>query len=258
MKNPLKNSLKNSQPSDANTATPKSKRPRRSGTQSGFSLVELVVVMLIITVMAGVVTPVASKIRDREARKATRAEMQNVDQAVRMYFLDTAALPSSPSALTSDPGGVTGWSGPYLSGGVGNGTGSSADFDMDGWSVPYVSSMSGDIWTLTSAGPDRAQGGTDDLVLDVDITQERRQLTDERLAIVNQSIRLYNDDWLSPPAPTVADPLSDTWSTAFGQLVGRGYIANSATFLADGWGDSFVRVGTSGPVVSVTSVNTGL
>ena len=233
------------------------KRRPRDGTEGGFSLVELVVVMLIITVLAGVVTPVASKIRDREARKATTAEMQNVDQAVRMYFLDTAALPVNASALTADPGGVAGWSGPYLSGGVGNGTGSSADFDMDGWRVPYVASVAGDIWTLTSAGPDRAQGTSDDLVLDVDITRERRQLTDERVAIINLSIRLYNDDWLSPPPPTVADPLSDTWSTAFGQLVGRGYLANSTTFLTDGWGDSFVRVGSSGPVVSVTSINTG-
>ena len=174
--------------------------------------------MLIITVMAGVVTPVASKIRDREARKATRLEMLNVDQAVRMYFLDTAVLPGSANSLTSDPGGVTGWSGPYLSGGVGNGTGSGADFDMDGWSVPYVISVSGDIWTLTSAGPDRTQGTTDDLVLDVDITRERRQVTDERLVIINQSIRLYNDDWLSPPPPTTPDPLSDTWSTAFGPV----------------------------------------
>ena len=241
-----------------NKIAPQAKGRSGRRTEGGFSLVELVVVMLIITVMAGVVTPVASKILDREARKATTSEMQNVDQAVRIYFLDTGAVPSTASALTADPGGVTGWSGPYLSGGVGNGTGSSADFDMDGWRVPYVVSVAGDVWTLTSAGADRTQGSADDLVLDVDITRERRELTDERLAIINQSIRLYNDDWLSPAPPQTADPLSDTWSTAFGQLVGRGYIANSTTFLSDGWGDAFVRVGSSGPVVSVTSAHTGL
>ncbi len=242
---------------DQNKDTSRAKAGRRSGKESGFSLVELVVVMLIITVMAGVVAPVASKIRDREARKATTTEMQNVDQAVRIYFLDTAALPATASALTADPGGVAGWSGPYLSGGVGNGTGSSTDFDLDGWRVPYVISVAGDVWTLTSAGPDRIQATSDDLVLDVDITRERREITDERLAVINLAIRLYNDDWLSPDPPTAPEPLSDTWSTAFGQLVGRGYIANSVTFLADGWGDSFVRVGTSGPVVSVTSTHTG-
>lgn len=237
--------------------TARSVRCPRANRESGFSLVELIVVMLIITVMAGVVAPVASKVRDRGARQATLAEMQNVDEAVRIYFLDTGALPSTPNALHQDPGGLPGWSGPYLSGGVGNGTGSDVDFDQDGWRVPYALTTSGDVLTLTSAGPDRVQGTTDDMVLDVDITRERRELTDERLAIINLSIRLYNDDWLSPDPPTAPDPLSDTWSTAFGQLVGRGYIANSSAFLTDGWGDPFVRVGSSGPVVSVTSANVG-
>jgi type II secretion system protein G len=240
-----------------NSDTAQAASPRKSSSQSGFSLVEIVVVMLIMTVLAGVVAPVASKIRDREARKATTAEMQNVDEAVRLYFLDTGALPANADAMTTDPGSVTGWSGPYLSGGVGNGSSSSTDFGMDGWGVPYSISVAGDVWTLTSAGPDRVQGTTDDLELDVDVTRERRELTDERLAVINLAIRLYNDDWLSPAPPTSPDPLSDTWSTAFGQLVGRGYLANSSTFLTDGWGDSFVRVGSSGPVVSVTSPNTG-
>lgn len=232
-------------------------RRNQNQSRSGFTLVELVVVMLIISVLAGMAVPVASKVFDREARKATTAEMQAVDEAVRLYFLDTGALPTTASALSSDPGGVTGWSGPYLFGGVGNGAASSSDFDLDGWGEAYRVSSSGDVWTLTSSGPDRTRGTADDLVIDVDITRERRRLTDERLAVINLAIRLYNDDWLSPPPPQSADPLSDTWSTAFAQLVSRGYIANAAAYLTDGWGDSFVRVGTSGPVVAVTSVNTG-
>ncbi len=224
---------------------------------AGFTLIELIIVMLIVTVMAGVVLPVASKVQDREARKATRIEMHSVEEAVRLYFVDTGALPAAASALSVDPGGVTGWSGPYISGGVGNGSSSSSDFDADGWQVAYQVSVSGDVWTLRSAGPDRAQGTADDIIIDVDITRERRTVTDERLAVINLAIRLYNDDWLSPPSPQVADPLSDTWSTAFAQLVARGYIANASTYLTDGWGDSFVRVGSSGPVVAVSSPNTG-
>lgn len=213
--------------------------------------------MLIVTVMAGVVIPVASKLQDREARLATRTEMQSVEEAVRLYFVDTGVLPAAASALSVDPGSLAGWSGPYISGGVGNGASSSSDFDSDGWRVPYSVSSSGDVWTLTSAGPDRAQGTSDDMVIDVDITRERRTITDERVAVINLAIRLYNDDWLSPPSPQVADPLSDTWATAFAQLVSRGYLANAAAYLTDGWGDSFVRLGSSGPVVAVGSSHTG-
>ena len=180
-----------------------------------------------------------------------------MDEAVRLYFLDTGALPATAGDLSADPGGVAGWSGPYLSGGVGNGGASSSDFDRDGWQEPYQVSVAGDVWSLTSAGPDRTRGTGDDLVIDVDITRERRRVTDERLAVINLAIRLYNDDWLSPPPPQSADPLSDTWSTAFAQLVARGYLANATTYQSDGWGDAFVRLGTSGPVVAVTSSNTG-
>ncbi|MFT5734655.1 MAG: general secretion pathway protein G [Planctomycetota bacterium] len=225
--------------------------------RGGFTLVELVVVMLIVSVMAGVVVPVASKVFDRGARKATSAEMQAVAEAVRLYFLDTVSLPVTASALSTDPGGVLGWSGPYLSGGVGNGSGSATDFDLDGWREPYQVSAAGDVWSLTSSGPDRTRNTVDDIVIDVDITSERRSVTDERLAVINLAIRLYNEDWLSPPPPVSADPLSDIWSTAFAQLVSRGYLSNAVIYLTDGWGDSFVRIGSSGPVVSVTSLNTG-
>lgn len=228
----------------------------RSAGQAGFTLVEVVVVMLIITILAGVAVPVAGKMFDREATKATRAEMAAFDVAVREYFLDTGALPTTATQLAVDPG-VTGWSGPYLSGGIAQGGASATDFDADAWGVAYQRQTTGDVWTLTSAGPDRAFGGADDIVIAVDVTRERRQQTVDRLEVINLAIRLYNEDWLSPPSPQSPDPLSDTWSIAHGQLVGRGYLANAAEYRYDGWGADFVRTGGAGPVVSVTSVNVG-
>ena len=230
---------------------------RAPGHHGGFTLVEIIVVMLIITVLAGVAIPVAGQAVNREAKKATRAEMQGIDAAVRQYFLDTGALPANASALSVDPG-VAGWSGPYLSGGVETSGAGASDFDQDGWGVPYTLSTSGDQWTLRSNGEDRTAGTADDVVMAVDVTRERRTLTDERLRVINLAIRLYNEDWLSPPPPTSPDPLSDTWSTAFTQLVTRGYLPNAPEYRTDGWGDDFVRVGAGGPVVAVTSTHIGL
>lgn len=236
--------------------TPLRSHTRPAANGAGFTLVEIIVVMLIITVLAGVAIPVAGQAVNREAKKATRAEMQGIDEAVRQYFLDTSALPGSASALSVDPG-VPGWSGPYLSGGVDTAGAGATDFDQDGWGVAYRLSMAGDLWTLASNGPDRAAGTTDDVVMAVDVTRERRALTDERVLVINLAIRLYNEDWLSPPPPTAADPLSDTWSTAYTQLVTRGYLPNATEYRTDGWGIDFVRVGSGGPVVAVTSANLG-
>lgn len=232
-------------------------RSSASKRRGGFTLIELVVVITIMTVLAGLVVPVASKIFDRDARKATTAEMQGIAEALSLYFVDTGQLPASPQHLAVDPGSVTGWAGPYLSGGVGSSGASATDFDEDGWGEAYTVGMAGDVWTLTSMGPDRSAGTSDDLAITVDVTPERRRLTQDRLAVINVAIRLYNEDWLSPPSPAIPDPLSDTWSTAYAQLVSRGYLANSPDYLSDGWGSAFVRTGTSGPVVEVTSPNTG-
>lgn len=227
-----------------------------SGAHAGFTLVELIVVMLIITIVAGVALPVAGKQLDREAEKATRAELASFDRAVREYFLDTGALPTSTSDLMAD-NAIAGWSGPYLSGGVDLAGAAATDFDQDGWDVAYRLQRSGDVWTLTSGGPDRAIGGADDIVLEVDVARERRSVTADRLEVINLAIRLYNEDWLSPPPPDVADPLSVSWPSAFTQLVTRGYLPNSAQYQSDGWGADFIPVGGTSPVVAVGSANVG-
>lgn len=225
--------------------------------RAGFSLIEVVIVMTILTIMAGVVVPVASRAIDREAKKQTLNEMRGLDAAVREYFRDTGALPTGAASLIVDDA-LAGWSGPYVTGGIRLASGSGTDFDEDGWGVAYALDVTGDVWTLRSAGPNRTMNDTDDLILEVDVTAERRDLTIERLQVINLAIRLYNDDWLSPPLPATPDPLSLSWPTAFTQLVTRGYLPNSAEYQSDGWGADFQAVGGSTPVVSVTSLNLGI
>ncbi len=226
----------------------------RRRSAAGFTLVEMIIVMVIITILAGVAVPVAGQAINREAQKATEAELKGFDEAVRQYFSDTGALPVGASALTTD-NAVPGWSGPYMSGAIQDSA--SADFDQDGWGVAYTQTIVGDVWSLRSGGRDRTMNTADDVVLTVDITPQRREITMERLQVINLAIRLYNEDWQSPPPPAVADPLSTSWPTAFTQLVSRGYLPNSPQYLTDGWGADFQRVGVSGPVVAVSSPNLG-
>lgn len=232
------------------------KKPIQRTAQAGFSLVEIVVVMTIMAIMVGVAVPVASKAIDREARKQTEAEMRGMHEAVRQYFLDTGNLPANALALMQNDGRA-GWSGPYITGGIQQAGAGATDFDEDGWGVAYNLTILGDTWTLRSAGPDRTMNSTDDVILGVDITAERRDITSERLEVINLAIRLYNEDWLSPPSPATPDPLSASWSTAFTQLVTRGYLPNSTEYQTDAWGSNFTPVGGASPVVSVTSPNLG-
>lgn len=89
--------------------------------RGGFSLVELVITMTIMTILVGVVSMRASGMTDK-ARAAKIVEVvETLKTPVLLYHEDTGQLPREYSGwdgasfhrLTADPG-VTGWDGPYL------------------------------------------------------------------------------------------------------------------------------------------------
>ena len=107
--------------------------------QSGFTLLELVVVMAILTLLAGAALPVASRAIDRAARRATRAELDLIGQATVEFVRDTLQAPETLADLVR-PGtpSVQGWSGPYLSRGMADPRTGAPGWEVDGWSRPYV------------------------------------------------------------------------------------------------------------------------
>ncbi len=90
--------------------------------KSGFTLIELMIVVIILASLAGMVLP---RIMDRadDARiNIARAEIASITSALRFYRLDMGEYPTNDqglNALMQDPGGGTGrrlgtWKGPYL------------------------------------------------------------------------------------------------------------------------------------------------
>lgn len=81
----------------------------------GFTLVELMLVVIIIGVLVAMVVPRMAG-RSEEARVAVaKADIDlNIATAVKLYELDNGAFPSSLDALLSAPGDVKNWKGPYL------------------------------------------------------------------------------------------------------------------------------------------------
>jgi len=130
----------------------------------GFTLLELLVVILIIGLLTGIVAPRFLGQINRSETTAARAQLDAFDKALQAYRIDTGRFPSSSQglkALVNAPADEPRWRGPYLQG----------DVPLDPWGMPYqyrTPGSSGRDYDLSSYGKDRAPGGSGD---DADITR---------------------------------------------------------------------------------------
>ena len=122
--------------------------------RSGFTLVEILLVVAIIGVLATIVA-VRFGGQGRGARiKATRASIAAVCTAIDMYEVSTGRYPPSLQSLISNDGSAN-WEGPYLKGSAA---------PVDSWATPLSYTLQGDnAYKVTSAGPDLSLGSGDDV-----------------------------------------------------------------------------------------------
>jgi len=134
----------------ATNRSPSGKRRR----EKGFSLIELMVVIVILAAIASIVGPRLFKNVGKAKRGTARTQMAQIEAALDGFRLDVGRYPTSSEGLTAlerDPG-VKGWDGPYLKKAV----------PMDPWQNPYiyVSPGSRAEFELSSYGLDGQPGGT--------------------------------------------------------------------------------------------------
>ena len=112
--------------------------PRRfAGAEQGFTLLELLVVMVIIGLLAGFVGPKYFSNIGKSQVKATRAQLDGLGKALDQYRLDTGHYPGTEAglaALVARPANEPKWDGPYLVKGV----------PLDPWENQYVYSIPAD------------------------------------------------------------------------------------------------------------------
>lgn len=97
------------------------RRSSRSRSNGGFSLVELVITMTIMTILVGVVSMRASGMTDRARAAKIVSTVESLRTPITLYQQDTNELPREYSGysggtyhrLSQDPG-VSGWDGPYI------------------------------------------------------------------------------------------------------------------------------------------------
>jgi len=125
--------------------------------RAGFTLLELLVVVVIIGLLASYVGPRYLSQIGRSEVQAARAQMRALAQGVEQFRLDTGRFPTTGeglAALETSPPGATGWRGPYLRQAV----------PTDPWGNPYRyrSPADGRDFEIISLGKDGRPGGTQD------------------------------------------------------------------------------------------------
>ena len=122
--------------------------------QAGFTLLELLVVMVIIGLLASYVGPRYFAQVGKSEIKTTKAQIDALEKALDQYRLDVGHYPTTEqglNALMTRPTDEPRWEGPYLKKAV----------PMDPWGHPYLYKKPGDHgeYDLLSYGNDGKPGG---------------------------------------------------------------------------------------------------
>jgi general secretion pathway protein G len=130
-------------------------RKRRRANQAGVTLIEMLVVVTIIALFAGLVGLRMWKQADKARVTAARSQINTLMAALSTYKMDTGQFPTTEQGLQvlrAAPPGVPNWQGPYLE----------RELPNDPWGNPYVyhyPSEQGDEPEIISLGADGQPGG---------------------------------------------------------------------------------------------------
>jgi general secretion pathway protein G len=131
---------------------------KRIQAQRGFTLVELLLVLVILGVLAAIVIPKFSGRTEQARIAATQTQISTFSTALDAFEVDNGFYPKGKDGLQDlmqQPRDAQNWRGPYLSSGIPN----------DPWGNPYSYECPGKVHTsgydIISIGPD-GRGGTED------------------------------------------------------------------------------------------------
>lgn len=128
---------------------------RRRRDQSGFTLVEMLVVLAIIGMVVGLVGPRVLNYLAESKVKTAQIQMENISSALDLFYLDAGRYPRTEEGLTAlvrRPNEVGAWNGPYLK---------AVTVPKDPWGRDYLYRSPGQNgpYDIGSLGPEGREGG---------------------------------------------------------------------------------------------------
>ncbi|MBK7876510.1 MAG: prepilin-type N-terminal cleavage/methylation domain-containing protein [Planctomycetes bacterium] len=206
---------------------------KRASRTSGFTLLELVVVVAILTILAGVALPVAGKAWTSAARRATRERLTELARASLEFVRDVGRNPADVEELLVRPDDAAGWLGPYVAIEAVDPAGGHPAA-LDAWSRPIRIVPDADDasrFVLASPGADGV-ANDDDLAVAVDTTPVRRERTLRALDLANDALARWRGAHLG-------EALDRDWPRARARLVLDGYLSPGSDTVRDAWGQEF-------------------
>ena len=125
--------------------------------RKGFTLIELMLVVIIIGVLSAMVVPRLVGRSEQARQAAAKADIEsNIAIGLDLYELDNGSYPQDINALMREPSSATNWNGPYLK-----------KMPKDPWGEEYQYNFPGEnnkgSYDLWSYGRDKVAGGYDDI-----------------------------------------------------------------------------------------------
>jgi len=120
---------------------------------AGFTLIEILLVVVIIGILAAVAVPRLGGRVGQSQVSAAKASIGAIGTAVDRYEAENGRLPESLNNLMTK-GSEPNWNGPYLR---------KAESLKDPWGNDFQYTKQGNVYTVASAGPDGSFGSADDV-----------------------------------------------------------------------------------------------
>lgn len=123
-------------------------------SEAGFTLMEMLVVLVLIGLIAMVAIPQVSRLLGSAKGQAARIQMETLSRSLSFYQMDNGDFPTAEqglAALWQRPGDMPTWNGPYVR---------EERQLSDPWGRPVVYRLADGRFTITTLGADGREGGT--------------------------------------------------------------------------------------------------
>ena len=124
-------------------------------TMSGFTLIEILIVVVILGILGAVVVPNILSSPDTARVQAAQTDLRALSQTLEIYRLDNFQYPSSEQGLESLVDRPSGFPEPKNW----NPEGYLKKLPTDPWGSPYLYEKTGSSYSLISLGADGQEGG---------------------------------------------------------------------------------------------------